>query len=480
MQRIYQSAKAVLIWLGPNDAQNHAPLATNTIRKIGNFLLQKLNLSIKDLVAEEEVYHNILFSNRDRIPMPHECDFITEEIWQSLIWIFKFPYFTRLWAVQEINANTHREAHCGEEVLHWDLVEFVAGYILLGSTFSQSHDFSDTFCWWASTAPSELRQAENWLHMLYLASNFKSSDPRDVIYGLRGMIKCDDGGHLLDPDYNKSTLQVYRDSVEAALINYKSPNALLYVSELEDPSWVPRWNTSMLFRNPFRFGRPVPWHPSGRSRTAVWSIDKDKNVLSLSGFTVDDIEHVEFYKESYFGSAALSSENGKTEVRQCWQNVLGMVSNVFASIPLTRDIIKATAVSLSYGLDQKCQAAEDIELSHNFVAYLRNILDLETFEKYISQDVIDECKDGNGEAFGKPVWDFEYPTASFFITKGKMLGCSIASTSRNDILFVPYGCSYPLILRPDGETFRIRGFCFVYGVMHGEKSDTEETTVKIC
>jgi hypothetical protein len=53
----------------------------------------------------------------------------------------------------------------------------------------------------------------------------------------------------LDPDYSKSTLEVYRDSVEAALVNFEKADVLLYITVEEEPSWIPRWNIPMLFRN---------------------------------------------------------------------------------------------------------------------------------------------------------------------------------------------------------------------------------------
>jgi hypothetical protein len=107
------------------------------------------------------------------------------------------------------------------------------------------------------------------------------------------------------------------------------------------------------------------------------------------------------------------------------------------------------------------------------------VLDEETYNKYISLDTSEECKDGDGDAFGKPVWDFEYPVASFFITKRKMIGCSIASTTPRDLVYVPHGCVYPLVLRPDSDQFRIRGFCFVHGIMQGEKQDSQGRVVEI-
>ena len=94
-------------------------------------------------------------------------------------------------------------------------------------------------------------QPKKWLHMLYLASNFSSLDPQDVIYGLRGLMKLSEGAELLCPDYSKSTVEAYRDSVEAAFVYFKNMDVLLYITGNENPSWIPCWDQPMLFRNPF-------------------------------------------------------------------------------------------------------------------------------------------------------------------------------------------------------------------------------------
>ncbi len=210
------------------------------------------------------VCHEIIFKNRGRIPLPHECDYVTDDMWKSLLWLYMHPFFARLLVIQDINANEARMAHCGDEVVQWEAIELVAGYIILKTSFSESHGFTNSYCWWASTAPPELRQSQNWPHMLYLASNFSATDPRDVIYGLSEMIT----GYLLDPDYTKDTLSVFRDSVEAAFIDFQNSNALAYVSGVEDPPWVPRWDRPMFFRNPISENRsrgdgPVSPNQSG-------------------------------------------------------------------------------------------------------------------------------------------------------------------------------------------------------------------------
>lgn len=236
------------------------------------------------------MYRELIYENRDRIPLPDECPFSTEDTWKSLVWFYSHQYFTRVWVMQEINVNQNRTVYCGRFKIEWERVEHVAGYIILEPSFSTKFGFKDTYCWWAATLTSErIRRPRNWVFMLYLASNFHSMDAREMIYGLKGLIKYSDRTAILNPDYNKTLVEVYRDSVEAAIVNFENLDVLLYVTGNGSPSWVPRWNKPMLFRNPFRFGNALPWKPAGDT-SPRWNIDKAANTLTMSGFTAGTIK----------------------------------------------------------------------------------------------------------------------------------------------------------------------------------------------
>jgi hypothetical protein len=467
MRKIYENAEAVLIWLGPDTTEPQASIAIDSILQISDFLCRKLNISVSDLSSINDVYHDVVFKNRGKLPLPHECGFATDAMWSSLRWLYSHPYFTRVWVIQEINANKQRLLHCGRDKIEWDRVHLVAGYMMMETAWSKTFGFSDTYCWWVATMSTELiSHRHNWLHMLYLASNFSCTDPRDLIFGLRGLMIVPHGAELLRPDYSKSTIEVYRDSVEAAFTNFQHANVLLYASGNEEPSWVPRWNQSMLFRNPFRFGKAVPWKPAGETK-AKWRIDKSPDVLYLTGFIVDSIKSVERYNESFFGNAMAESDEGKTQLKQVWQKVLKLMSDN-GTQQLNRGLLTAAATSLSFGLDENTNPADERYLLHNFLAYLRTTVGEETYNKYIPLDVAGEAKDGDSRAFGKPVWGFEYPESSFFVTERSLIGCSTSTNRSGDIVFVALGSTYPFILRPHDGHFHLKGFTYVHGIMHGE------------
>jgi hypothetical protein len=237
-------------------------------------------------------------------------------------------------------------------------------------------------------------------------------------------------GTLPNPNYSKSTLEVYRDAVEAALVNFRRTDVLLYVTGKETLSWIPRWDIPMLFRNPSRFGKPMPWKPAGDTEP-VWSIEKSANVLSPSGFIVDVIKHAEPYNQLVFANSTIDSEEGKAKLKDTWIQILRTFSTSLDNVlPFAKPFLTAIAVSLSFGLNHKIKSAEKLELLHNFVAYLVIVLadDPALLTTYISGDLLEDAKSADGRAFGKPVWDFQYPDASHFVTKSNFIGCAIATT----------------------------------------------------
>jgi hypothetical protein len=479
MQKIYQNAKTVLVWLGPDTQANQAEVAIKSILTISDFLCQKLDVSVSDLTSIKDIYQEMLFKNRHHLPLPNECEFSTDTMWKSLVWFYSHPYFTRVWAVQEINATEARLVHCGRETIEWERAELVAGYIIMETAFSKSFGFTSAHCWCAALITTDrIKQPENWLFMLYLTSNFGSTDPRDSIYGLRGLMQFSNGAALLDPDYSKSTVEVYRDSVEAAFVYFQNTDVLLYITGNEDPSWIPYWNRPMLFRNPFRFGRALPWKPAGESKP-IWNIDKKLNVLSLSGFVVDPIKYVGSYDESIFGNAMMQSDVGRNVLRQVWQTILEIVESSQSQLPCSTKVLTAIATSFSFGLDENSNPADGRRLLHNFVAFLKSAVDDETYKKYIPPDISEESKHADGHVFGKPVWDFKYPQSSFFITEGGLTGCCISTTRPGDMVCVALGSTYPFILRPDGDHFLIRGYSYVHGIMNGERRNSKLNLFRI-
>ena len=234
----------------------------------------------------------------------------------------------------------------------------------------------------------------------------------------------------------------------------------------------------MLFRNPFRFRMALPWKSAGET-TPICCIDKKLNIVPLTGFIVDPISFVEPYNEGFFGNATIESDEGRKMLKQAWRRILETVEKCQSQILLSTDILAAAAASFSFGLDENINPADERYLVQNFVAYLKLVLDKETYHKYIPPDLSERSKLADGHAFGKPVWDFDYPESNFFITENQFIGCTISTTRPGDLVCVALGSTYPFILRPDGEEFLMRGYAYVSGLMHGEQQNSEKLIFRI-
>lgn len=162
----------------------------------------------------------------------------------------------------------------------------------------------------------------------------------------------------------------------------------------------------MLFRNPFRFGRALPWKPAGDT-TPIWNIDKESNILSLTGYSVDSVKVLDSYNEGFFSNTMIKSNEGKRVLVEAWQRILRTVEGSQSQTPINANTLAAVATSFSFGLDENTDPADEHYLVTNFVAYLNIVLDEETISKYIPPDLSEISKHANGHSVGKPAWDFK-------------------------------------------------------------------------
>ncbi len=69
---------------------------------------------------------------------------------------------------------------------------------------------------------------------------------------------------VLDPDFGKSNVEVFRDSVEAGFVHFQNTDVLLYRTGNEAPSWIQRWDQPMIFG--IRFGLEKESHGNAQGK----------------------------------------------------------------------------------------------------------------------------------------------------------------------------------------------------------------------
>jgi hypothetical protein len=488
MKKIYQNARKVQVWLGSDDESFQAKTAIRSIETISDALYAELGLQNTESKAHEKrTYQELLLLHKDNLPTPQEIGIDQGSVYRALAWFYSHRYFTRIWVIQEISANEQREINVGAFKTTWDRLDLVASYLSIEPSLAALPEFANAHCWWVSTIAEITSLPDRWLSILYLASNYQCLDTRDVIYGLRGLMTLGTEEDLLDPNYEKSLIDVYRGAVEAALMHFQNTDVLLYAVGKANPawpSWIPHWDKPMLFRNPFRFGNAAPFKPAGDA-LASWKMDKDANELGLKGFIAGRIEVVETYNQRWFADGILDVAGERSKLKLAWTKLLQNLSPAHQTPQLGEDTLTSMAVALSFGFGRILNETERLETLHSFVAYLLLVFEDNrgALERYIPPTLLQDVKASDGHVFGKPVWDFDYPDASIFITSRKMIGCAVSTANVGDNVFVPLGSAYPLVLEPhveaNGQSHGILGFSYVDGLMFGELAETEVTNVMI-
>lgn len=175
----------------------------------------------------------------------------------------------------------------------------------------------------------------------------------------------------------------------------------------------------------------------------------------------------------------IDPDERRKKLNQSWTGILGSPSSRSPDTPFTDSALIAMATSFSFGLDDSSDLCSERSLMRPFVAYLRQVLDEETYNRPIPLEACNESASVNGRLFGKPIWDFKYPDSSIFVTDCKLIGCCMGTTLPGQVVCAPLGSTYPFVVRPDGQHYSLRGYSFGHGIMHGERHGVDGKVVKI-
>lgn len=171
------------------------------------------------------------------------------------------PWFHRIWVLQEVAVARRAVAICGPYTMPLEALS--VHNLNLVRLPQESAD---------GTVPCVLRlqlgphdeQRRLW-NLLRSSRSCACKDPRDKVFALRGLAN-DIPPEDLNPDYSKSTTEVYTEVTEYLIMKYRTLDVIDLFSienrSLPDlPSWVPDWSTTE------SIGPHVYWAPNGNSKT---------------------------------------------------------------------------------------------------------------------------------------------------------------------------------------------------------------------
>lgn len=226
---IYSLASRVVIWLGPEaEGSEHA---LSTVDHFGN-QVEYLGDYFGDSPGATEVkWWNPAFE------LPWD-----EKTWFSLMDLFRRPWFSRVWVLQEALLATHQAVvQCGDTSYPWYTFR-KAMLVLTGKKVGVPSELSS---WLESYSTAFFAESLRSLPFLMRwASDRQSTDPRDRLYGMLTLLSPA-FSERIEPQYSMPTHQIYMDAFLAHL-DVEKRLSLLRQCSIEQrcgdwPSWVPNW-----------------------------------------------------------------------------------------------------------------------------------------------------------------------------------------------------------------------------------------------
>jgi len=462
MKKVYDMAAQVLVWLGPDDA-GKAKLAMESIDQIIELISKKNGRSAQEFATFQEFLNARLdvVIALECLPSPWET------AWQCLAWLYSRPWFRRLWVLQEVYAKEHVRVTCGPYERALDVIAIAAEAIVVSrKQYALRRESMGLYVW---NAAIMLNRA--WINdthplsTLDATKDFDSSDTRDRVYGILGIIAASPQLSNLEVDYSKTPTQVFAD---VAITHIKSTNSLevlsytLHVFTIEEPSWIPNWGKSETINvicNPL-----LRWDASKSTQPSI-ETHASNHILTVSGIALDSVADFEVIDSTQlFPYYLIDLEISSVDPRY-WPNRLRGTKRYSSFL----DIITAYAMAFSIGqsINERSHGVHRAkEATHrcDFAAYLIDFFDV-NHPSYPTLKKLAES--GNGRLYRNAASTVTFHR-SIFTTNTGHIGLGPSVLQPQDIICVLYGGKVPYILRPAGDHYLFVGEAYVHGYMEGE------------
>ena len=425
--------------------------------------------------------------------------------WRALNQIVCRPYWRRLWILQEAAlGRSTTPVLCGPRTLAW--TQFARAFSILGQTdevintyivnelseASLSFDLAiwpnlETVCEIQQLQDRQLKGERTSLYrLLNLTRTVSSTDPRDKVYGLLGLMD-DDLVRLIKPDYRDTVIKVYHAFTIAIIeatgsldvIRHASPNA-----NSSFPSWVPDW-TFAPENAPLNVS-DAAFESGGLSR-ADYRVLANGQLLSCKGIIADHFDGLGcmwtkgWSADSVIPTKGTANPYGNFESARnaIWRSYVAGRS--IPSEPLKADWGALLATPILTTIDiRECGSLRDLVGSNIFEWCVTSLRGNEEFQvagrcmrEYFWEGAKPEEIDTIQLRDALMQKDRVGLSRRLFTTKKGYVGIAPEGVETKDLIAVLQGCSMPMVLRKveavfENTTYKVIGECYVHGIMNGE------------
>ncbi|KAF8855940.1 HET-domain-containing protein [Acephala macrosclerotiorum] len=438
MRDIYRRADEVVVWLG-----EEGPDTIPALRLLHG--LAGLRLMAKS--EKKALISHVVTKEAFR------------SYWSALGTFLQRPWWTRIWIVQEILMAQKAMVICGRWCADWDEVSMATALfghcldcmdeIIEANPVDQPKEFQ-AFRRGAGSLIALQRSITpvDFKGFLCLSKNRCSTDPRDRIYALLGMLEEKLGPSVLGVDYTIPTCELY---MQVCQVLYEETKSLDFLSMVERdrfrgqdretnlPSWCPDWTIPTNRDSIYKDGS----YPAPRSA----GNPRPRALTNKFSFTGDSTAHCEFN----FASKRVVVEGFVVDAIKLVQtNLIDLIPNFSA------------AGTVRYGRRicwQQPSLEEELECNASWLARLKSVHDSERPIYFAEEHLQDEPP--------------EHPRLDIlcFTTEiHDLVGMTDSAIQAGDSICALPGANIPCIFRKyqDSESYIFVGLCLLFQMMHGE------------
>ncbi|KAI4703269.1 hypothetical protein J4E81_002147 [Alternaria sp. BMP 2799] len=306
----------------------------------------------------------------------------------------------------------------------------------------------------------------SFLEILSEFRDCQSTDPRDKVYGLIGLIGSEADGGSMVPDYEKSAARVFTETALHTITRTKHLLVFSYVEHQADydgddeyQSWAPRWDIPSVvvwISSPFM----IPGHAAcgGREAQIVVTKGPEREQLCLTGIFHAKVTAVDSVFAIPAGLVA------KSDGLRMYHQVVEVYERIDWNDPMSDVTLPVLARTLTTGGNMLHDHVNQLDNKSRCAHY-------EAFRHYIewyrdpTTDFDSLC--GDARQYHR-LLQIRSWKRRFFWTSQKDYGMGPACMREGDIVVVLYGGAAPHVLRPKGDKFLMLGEAYVDSIMNGE------------
>jgi hypothetical protein len=485
MGKIYSCAAAVTIWLGAEDKQlpdsiskfdagsgvhistyGRIPVLLSFIAQALRNVKRPQNRLASITPAENSLQRNGAYG----FPKPNAPD------WKIVRDFFTNPWFERVWVVQEAVLASRAMVLIGDWEVDWAAIGDAAswfqtkGYALPAVLKYEIQDQQDLLP--VAKAVSVWKQCSSpgkqiaLLDLLQAFRNRLATDPRDKVYATFGIateladVEAHGFHQLLEPDYEKPVLDVYRDVARFLIIEHGSLDVLSDAGlplEPSWPSWVPDWRQNKASNTLTTMPSAKNYNASGNGSLSMGFSDNSA-ILSLEGI---DVDHVAAYghKLASYGFGYVTYQEEIDFVNMAW----GLVepSETTSASNADKAMIRTFIQTLTAGQNNDPDFfghAVSWFAQHTHISRIASLLQRMPRASRQSAD-----SGRFHEAFVQACVD-----RRFFVTRNGLMGIGPDAMKEGDTIAILFGGSVPYVVRTVDQNHKLVGECYVVGLMSGE------------